>query len=29
MKFAIMPRTEKQKPEDLKKLSYVLPTYFS
>ena len=29
MKFAIMPRSEKQKDEDREKLSYVLPTYFS
>ena len=29
MKFAIMPRSEAQKPEDLEKLAYVLPGYFS
>ena len=29
IKFAIMPRSEKQKDEDREKLSYVLPTYFS
>ncbi|KAI0333403.1 Methylthioadenosine phosphorylase [Cubamyces sp. BRFM 1775] len=28
MKFSIMPRSEQQKDEDRKKLSYVLPTYF-
>ena len=29
MKFSIMPRTAEQKTSDLKKLSYVLPDYFS
>ncbi|EPQ59838.1 Methylthioadenosine phosphorylase [Gloeophyllum trabeum ATCC 11539] len=29
MKFSIMPRSEKQKDEDRKKLAYVLPEYFS
>ncbi|TCD61219.1 S-methyl-5-thioadenosine phosphorylase [Steccherinum ochraceum] len=29
MKFAIMPRSVAQKDEDRKKLSYILPTYFS
>lgn len=29
MKFSIMPRSEKQNEDDRKKLSYVLPTYFS
>ena len=29
MKFSIMPRSEKQKPEDRQKLAYVLPEYFS
>ncbi|KIM77049.1 hypothetical protein PILCRDRAFT_12397 [Piloderma croceum F 1598] len=29
MKFSIMPRTAEQKASDLKKLSYVLPDYFS
>ena len=28
MKFSIMPRPEKQNEEHLKKLAYVLPTYF-
>lgn len=28
MKFAIMPRNEGQKEEDVHKLSYVLPEYF-
>lgn len=28
MKFSIMPRSEGQKKEDLRKLSYVLPEYF-
>ncbi|KAF8644339.1 hypothetical protein AX16_008546 [Volvariella volvacea WC 439] len=29
MQFSIMPRSEKQKPEDRKKLAYILPEYFS
>lgn len=29
MKFSIMPRSEKQKPEDRQKLAYILPEYFS
>lgn len=29
MQFSIMPRSEKQKDEDKKKLAFVLPTYFS
>ncbi|THH02220.1 hypothetical protein EW026_g618 [Hermanssonia centrifuga] len=29
MKFAIMPRSEKQKDEDRQKLAFILPTYFS
>ncbi|KIM42643.1 hypothetical protein M413DRAFT_26668 [Hebeloma cylindrosporum] len=29
MKFSIMPRSERQKPEDRQKLAYVLPEYFS
>jgi 5'-methylthioadenosine phosphorylase len=29
MKLSIMPRSDKQNPEDVKKLSYVLPEYFS
>ena len=29
MKFGIMPRSEAQNPDDLKKLAYVLPEYFS
>ncbi|KAA1477493.1 Methylthioadenosine phosphorylase [Dentipellis sp. KUC8613] len=29
MKFAIMPRSERQKDEDRKKLAFVLPEYFS
>ena len=28
MKFSIMPRSEGQKEEDIRKLSYVLPEYF-
>ncbi|KAF9530895.1 nucleoside phosphorylase domain-containing protein [Crepidotus variabilis] len=28
MKFSIMPRSVKQKPEDREKLSYILPDYF-
>jgi 5'-methylthioadenosine phosphorylase len=28
MKFSIMPRSEAARPEDLKKLAYVLPEYF-
>jgi len=28
MKFSIMPRSVKQKPEDRKKLAYILPEYF-
>jgi 5'-methylthioadenosine phosphorylase len=29
MRFSIMPRSEKQKPEDREKLRFVLPDYFS
>ncbi|KAF4615974.1 hypothetical protein D9613_011275 [Agrocybe pediades] len=29
MKFSIMPRSEKQNPEDRAKLAYILPEYFS
>jgi len=29
MKFSIMPRSGEQKPEDRKKLAYILPEYFS
>lgn len=29
MKFSIMPRSEKQNPEDRKKLAFVLPEYFA
>ncbi|KAJ3503770.1 hypothetical protein NLJ89_g8284 [Agrocybe chaxingu] len=29
MKFSIMPRSVKQKPEDRKKLAFILPEYFS
>ena len=28
MKFSIMPRSEGQKEEDIRKLGYVLPEYF-
>ncbi|KAG5633868.1 hypothetical protein DXG03_006551, partial [Asterophora parasitica] len=29
MKFSIMPRSDKQNPEDRKKLAYILPEYFA
>ncbi|GLB33155.1 putative MEU1 protein [Lyophyllum shimeji] len=29
MKFSIMPRSEKQSPEDRKKLAFILPEYFA
>lgn len=29
MKFSIMPRSQKQNPEDRKKLAYILPEYFA
>ena len=29
MQYSIMPRSEKQKPEDRETLRYILPTYFS
>lgn len=29
MKFSIMPRSEKQNPDDRKKLAYILPEYFA